>query len=444
MSSNHTRIMNSEWEAMQRKISSSEAYVINRKAEADRIARLVQDRERKLETIQRANQEVMQQSIRVLNDMFNDRVNVVRENVSAQLREQADNFSSELQSLHGELRNASGRLDVFNDRINTLANTYNVFFNEYANMQHLSDKRARLILSEVDRLIELIEALEPSRFTPNEYSRLVALRESIRVNLNVGDSQAAITVSQNSIVEATALLARLQLITEEYNHRENKIRERINLLHNEIDRLSSPDGVLSIELDGEIEEFDYDISYWSHGVFDSLVVNFNEIRNLIDSNSLNLDHLNQVENNLSVLEENVSICDRNSRRERVAALTAADTVLRLHDGLVSSGWFLESSAYASDDERNPHASTYTDPSGNVVSIVVNPVSPESPEIIMEVFSEDEALADLTKDGLHAIMENDGVTINSREVRDDCHLNPDPETFIENAIEEAQETLGRRL
>ena len=51
---------------------------------------------------------------------------------------------------------------------------------------------------------------------------------------------------------------------------------------------------------------------------------------------------------------------------------------------------------------------------------------------------------MTKDGIFAALEESGLDICEREERNDCHLNPDPETFVENAVAEAQASLRRRM
>ena len=442
MSSNHTRVLNSEWEAMQHRIASTEAYVINRQAEATRIANLIESRRREIESIHQANQRAIQQSVSALTEMFNESAGVVRGRINTQLRTQADAFGSELQGIRNELANTSARLSVFDRRIDALATTYNDIFQEYANQEQSSNARANLVLNEIDRLLQLIDELSPQRFSPVEYANLVSLRESIRVNLNAGDNQAATLVSQNSILQATRLLARLQLMNDQYNTQVNAIRENATRTQRRIEELSSKDGVLTAEIGGVIEEYDYDISFWSHGTFDSLVSEFHRLQNLLDGN-LTLEQLNQVGADLDQLGENIAICDANARHERTGALIAADAALRLHNGLSNSNWNLETSGYVADDEREPYAMTYTDAAGNTVSVVISPESPEAPGIFMEVFSDDEELASMTKDGIHASLEDEGLTIASREQRDDCHLNPDSETFIDNAVAEARETLEQR-
>lgn len=443
MSSIGTRVMNSEWEAMLNRIASTEAYVINRQAEATRIANLIDSRQSELNSIHRANQAAIQQSISALAEMFNENLGVVQEHIDTQLRLQADSFNSELQGMRNDIANTSARLSNYDRKTDALATTYNDIFQAYASQEQALTDRVNLILREIERLIGLINELSPQNFYPTEYARLISLSESIRANLNSGDNQAAMAVSQNSVLQATRLLARLQLMNETYNIQANAIKERALEMQRQIETLSSSDGVLSIEVGENCEEYDYDISFWSHGRFDSLITEFLRLQELLDSDNLTFDQLNQIDTELTRLENDINDCDAIARRERVGAAIAADAALRLHDGLSNTNWHLETSGYVSDDEREPYTMTYTDASGNTVSIVISPESPNSPHIFMEVFSEDEDLAEITKDGIHASLENEGLVIGEREQRNDCHLNPDPETFINNSVAEAQELLEQR-
>lgn len=440
MSSNHTLVSVKEWNEMNQRIASTEAYVIGKEEEAARIMRIVEQRRREAETLYRENQVLIDRSVAELTNMFNEAAGAVRGRINTQLRTQSDCFGTEIQGMHAEIANAASRLSDFNARIDTLANTYSDIFHELHSGEQSSSLRAESKLNELDSLINLIDPLDPQRFLPDEYASLTSLRESIRVNLNSGDSQAAIIVSQNSISQAIRLLARLQLINEQYNARERTVMDNVIRLQRRIDELASPDGVLRAEIDGEMQEFEYDISFWSRGSFDSIVADFNNLQELL-GNRPNLEQLDRIGSNIDILNDNLTVCDADARRNRVSALVAEDAAYRLHNGLSNTNWNLESSGFVSDDEREPYTMTYTDATGNTVSVVIAPTSPESPEIMMEVFSENEELAALTKDGIHASLEDEGLTIDSRVQRDDCHLNPDPETFIQNAVGEAREIIG---
>ena len=441
MSSNHTRVLNSEWVEMQERIASTNAYVINRQAEAARIANLIESRRRDIESIHQANQAAIQRSVSALTEMFNERVNMVHGQINAQLQTQANTFDSQLQGIRNQLANTSERLSVFDIRINELARTYNDIFQEYSNQVQSSNDKANLVLNEIDHLLQLIDELSPQHFSPAAYANLVSLRESIQTNLNVGDYQAAILVSQNSISQAMRLLVSLQLMNDQYNTQVNTIRENAMRTQRRIEELSSTDGVLTVEIGGVTQEYDYDISFWSHRTFDSLVEEFHELQNLLDGD-LTLQQLNQIGANLDQLSDNIARCDANARRERTSALIAADAASRLHQALCDTSWGLVSSGYVSEDERNPFVMEYIT-NGNKVSFVVAPESVNSPGIFMEVFSDNEVLANITKDGIHATLEDAGLKIGSREQRDDCCLNPDSETFINNAVAEACETLELR-
>ena len=164
---------------------------------------------------------------------------------------------------------------------------------------------------------------------------------------------------------------------------------------------------------------------------------------MLDDSILSEEQLEDTITRLENLDLEISACDINARRERVAAAAAADTAMCLHNGLSASGWSLIDSGYNDEDERNPYAMTYDDNAGNTVSVVVTPESSEKPSFFLEVFSYDDELAAMTKEGVHASLQEEGITIDEIEYRNDCHLNPDPVTFMANATEEALLDLEQR-
>jgi len=208
------------------------------------------------------------------------------------------------------------------------------------------------------------------------------------------------------------------------------VRERI-------ERFASEAGVLSFEVDRVTQEIDYDIDFWSHGRFGEIAGDFEQLESFLNDDKIGLEQLEQIGQSLEIIDHNLSVCDEMAREERSAALIAEDTAIRIYNGLSDAGWNLEDSGYASEDERNPHTSHYVGPNGDRVSIVVVPSSSDGAEIIMEAFSDNPGMVERTKDGVHAMLEEQGIDIGHREGRDDCYLYPDPQSFTQMALEEVE-------
>ncbi len=443
MSSNMTCVNRREWDERLRRIASTEAYVIRRKEEAARIAAEATRLRAEIENNRIANQQAIQRTINSLRDSFNDNVGRLRGQLNTAIRAQSDTFAGQIDSLQRDISNVGVRITGIDQRINAIADSYNAVFQEIAERENDRETRANVILSELSRIIDMMESLDPARFTPTEYARVIALRESIRSNINSGDYQAAILVSQESVLQATRLLARLQIINDEYNRRYAEIVDRATSIREHIGRLSSKDGVLTSVINGEETDFDYDVSFWSRGQFDSVASDFYRIDSNLRERAHTPEQLEQIDSLLDTIENNIEVVDQNARRERFGAIAVVDTATQLYNGMLREGMSLERAGYQDDDERNPYVIVMDTEDGGTVSVVVSPESPESPSIFMEVFSEDEYRAAATKDGLHAALEEDDILVTHREVRDDCHVQTDPQTFIANALDEAHERLDAR-
>lgn len=442
MSSNHTYVTNSEWEAMQSRIACSEAYIINRRSEAERIAQIASQRRQEAQIRHSVNQQLAQDSIRALRAEFN-RMCGQNSRISSEISERKEQFDRELDDIQSTLSDANRRLDSLDRTVESMAEAFSETFHMLNAQSATKEERARRIAEETDRLCSQIEELNPDRFAPGEYASLISLRASADAAVNSGDFQAAVVMSQNSILTASRLLARLIVLNEKYDDLYRETSDFATRLNGRIESLNSDYGVLSFEFDGRSQEADYDIAFWSNGRFDEIRREFERYDRILRENDPSVEQLHEIGQRLNDLDEQLTRCDRSARRERAGALAAADMAIRLNNSLSNSGWQLADSGYKQDDERNPYMMSYDDNAGNNVSIVVAPENPESPSFFIEVFSDDPYSAAMTKEGVYTVLENDGLNISQIEQRNDCHLNPNPETFIENATGEAMERLNAR-
>lgn len=442
MSSNHTYVMNSEWEALQARIASGNAYVISRQNEADRIAQIAEERRRNSSAINELTQQSTRASIAALREEF-DELCKKPGNISPQITTQRERMDSELEGLQNTLENAEASLSGVDRQIDSIAAILNETFQELNSQADSKKEKAENILAELNNLIAQIEGMSPSRFAENEYARLISLRASIVSAVNSGDYQSAIIISQNSILDASRLIGQLVVANERYNSNYQRVSEQATRLRERIETLASESGILTAEFNGQPQEFDYDISFWSNGRFDRIRDMFSGVDEALNSDTCSMERLEELERDLRVLDANLTDCDLMARRERIGAVSAADMAIRIHSSLSDSGWNLDDSGYHDGDERNPYAMNYNDGAGNRVSVVVAPENPEKPSFFIEVFSDDPYSAELTKDGVHATLEENGLEIESIERRNDCHLNPTPEAFVENATAEAMENMSLR-
>ena len=438
MSSNHTRVSRREWTAMQRRVADANAYVINRAAEAQRLREEAEQRSREIAAAHEENMRAINRTVNELADAYQNTLQDVRGQFASQIAAQSADFRGQFQEMLNDVRNVSGHISRADRRVDALARQYNDAFQARLAQAARGKERAQMILQELDNFLQQIQALSPERFMPGDYASLQALRASIVANIQAGDYQAATVVSQNSILTAARVLTQLTLANESYNQQLAEARTAAATVANRVEELSSSAGVLSVEVSGEQQEYEYDIAYWSNGGFDALRERLNVAEARLASGRLSMQELVQTQNEIAQIRAQLEQCDQRARRSMASSVFVEDTAVRLHNSLSERGWELIEGGHHDDEAKEPYTLQYGDGNGNTVSIVVAPGDKtDEPIYAVEVFSGDEFRASIIKEGIHLAMAEEGLRIEGVERRDDCHLNPTPEVFRQNMIEEAQ-------
>lgn len=444
MSSNHTLVSRREWQEMQRRVAETDAYVINREAEIRRLNAEAANRRREIEQMRAANQQAVNQSIQALADAYRDTLQAADNQISSQISVESDSFRQQFQSMVDRVRDISGQLSRADLQTDTLARQYNEAFQQMVAQTAQGRERALAIWQELDYFLTRIRELSPERFLPGEYATLEALRASLDANISSGDYQAAIAVSQNSILTASRVLTQLVLLNEQYDRQLFQTQTDAAELASRIDRLSSQAGVLSVELNGEQQEYEYDIAYWSNGGFDRICQQFDQLCAQLESCRMSTQEVVQARRTIERLGMELEQCDQRARNALAGSVFVEDTAVRLHNSLSDRGWSLEESGFHADEARNPFTMQYEDGHGNTVSIVVSSgENAAHPTYAIEAFAENERRASLIKDGVHAAAAQEGLEVEGVTCRNDCHLNPTPQAFITNMVNETlqQRTFG---
>lgn len=433
MSSNHTRISNREWEAMRQNVSETNAYVIRRQEEARRIAQAAEQRRREIIVEQERNRQAVNQAINAMSNAYRNTLRTAGNRFASEVQTRGAEFDRQISSLQQDLRQASGQLDRADSRVDALARQYNEAFQALLAQTAQGKERAERIKEELDRFMEQIRALDPERFMPGEYASLAALQASVNANIAAGDFSAATIVSQNSILTASRMLTRLTIMNQAFEERLTQLRNVSVRVEQRLNELESEDGVLSV--DGQ--DYEYDIAYWSGGEFARIRQEYSRIYEQLESGRMNERDLEVVSQSLARLEQQIEQCDQRARQEMVGSIFVEDTAVRLHNNLAGRGWNLEQAGHHADEAKNPYTLVYEDGNGSTVSIVVSSgQQADKPTYAIEVFSDDQVRASIIKEGVHASMASEGLQIEGIERRDDCHLNPTPQAFIRNTVNEA--------
>lgn len=444
MSSNHTWVSDQEWAEMQRRVQNADAYVINREAEARRLQEEARQRRREIEQMQSINRQAVDATIADYSHAYQQTLQAAGSQFRARLTAEEGSFQHQIQSLVDRVRTVSGQLDLADAQVEYLARTYNDAFLALAAQRTQGRERAESVRQELDRLMERIRALNPERFLPEQFTTLESMRAALSANMRTGDYQAAMAVSQNAILSASRLLTRLLLLNEEYNQQLYRTQSAAASLEERIAALDTRDGVLAVDLRGQRQEMDYDIDYWSSGEFGEIRQQLTRIQADITGGRMDTGELRRAQRIIDQMGQQLEQCDRQARNRLAGSVFVEDTAAILYNSLTQSGWSLQESGFHHDDGRQPYTMQYDDGHGSNVSIVVSQGHDvTAPVYSMEVFGTDEYRATAIKEGVHATVRQSGLSVQGIERRNDCHLNPTPQAFIDNMINQSasQRTAG---
>ena len=448
MSSQYSVISNDEWERMQRDIAQEQAYQVRSGQEIARLQRLEQERRQELSRIQEANRQAIGRAVDYIVVSFRNNMNQLSDGMQAQISTRSDSFADQINGIRSQAAQLSSRVAASGAAIESIAQQYNDAFQGVLGTIGHNRDGAAAYLSEMDRMLEQIQNLHPERFMPDDYSRLLTVRANTAGNIETGDYQSAIIASQTGILSASRTLAQLIAFNEQYDHLYTDVRSSLNSLQSRIDYFSSQDGVISVNVGSDPMEFDYDIGFWSHGVFDSIIAAVNSINERIERGAkapMSLPDLEEISSRSRLTDEQLTRCDAEARRDFASAVAVENTVTRLHESLENRGWSLESSGRVDEDSRKPYTMTYEDGAGNTVSFVIAAgKDPDKPAFYCEAFAEDTPTANVIKDGIGAVLEEEGLQTQNTIRRNDCSSNVSPDSFINNITQETEQMeINRR-
>lgn len=444
MSSSYTTISCASWDRMQETIASADAYQVKSQEELGRLRELEAAQRARLERLSWENQQAVEQSLDALAEAYRTAEVRLQRQAHTRMADQGNQFVGRLDELRRRAARTEERAAALLGEADGLAEAYNGMIGPVLAGQGQGEERAHATLKEVDRLLDQIRTLHPEVLLPAEYASLEALRSSIAANMETGDFQAALAVSQGSVLRASRILTRLAALSQRQEVLSARLREQAAELQAKAERLASPGGTLSFELDGAATELPYDISFWSHGTFDGIAREIAGLNRYLQSTaSLGEGNLRAAEDQIARLEELLNTCDREARRELAGAAAVEHTVQRLYAGLDARGWSLNDSGWQDGDSRKSYSMIYADGLGNAVSIVVaGGETPETPSFFYEAFSESKGMAAVVKADVGAVLQEEGLIPGLVTERNDCARSP--AAFIARAEQEAaQLSVPRR-
>lgn len=487
MSSDHTWIRNSEL----RRIREQASRVQRAEAEAQRIRQQSAERERRITQQYQANINSINNTVQQIGRRTSDEIARLSSETRNALGQQAVNFRQQLEqernsaraairqerertdreisainnrvgAVEGRVRRAEAAIDgvrratdAINTRVNSMYADFSRRFDAIAQREADHRDRANIYLAQLSDLMTTISNLQPERFTDGvQYADLNATMQNIISNIENGQYDAAVSLAQNAIIDASRLVTFLTINNDEFNERLSQIRSEQNRILERIEGFgpSSQNEIEFTDSSGEEYSQTYDINEWSGGLFNELVSEFNAVserlRNVENDSSIDIEELERIGNNLTHIDESITDCDSYARDELIRSYSVEDTARRIYDALSEEGFELGENGFENDDERAPFTLNCEDDAGNTVSVVIaSGDAVDKPSFMIEAYTpgdeQDETLRAAIKDGVITAITEHGVEVEHTEHRNDCHKNPNINAFAENSLNECAEILQER-
>ena len=328
-----------------------------------------------------------------------DRTNLDRKELDWKLAQERRRNLDSIDELTDELRLEIGRQNVrFRDRVdelrysilqvedgitqvdgrvNEMADDFAREFSRITNRLDDQKTRALAYSTQLRMMLDDICSLHPNKLSPGDAEDISEALTYALSDIDYGDYQAAIGVSQINLINASVLQSKLEILNDEYSQLLVHIYERCSSIHERIDSLKKPENnIYNLPFADISEEFDGRIPFWSSGLFDEIELNFRRICDAVESRyevDMDIDSLKDALVEIVHIEEQLDECIAVAHNEYYEFLRVQQLAISLYEALTYDGsWHLhaDSSGYTDADERRPYRMVLVDGCGNVASIVV--------------------------------------------------------------------------
>lgn len=375
------------------------------------------------------------------------------ESVRLEIGRQNVRFREQLDAVRMDVGAINVRMNQVDQHINNLADQFNNNISHILSRVENQKDRARAYSNQLRFILDHISDLHPDKLAPGEYELLFEGLAFVDSDINNGDYEAAIGVSQTHIPDAAGLQARLEVLNDEFAQLVVQIHERCNEICERIQRLRVPENNQQILLqEPDKVEFDGRISFWSNSVFDALVDHFERIREDVSNNyevEMDLESLRRSLGDILVINRNFDECISFAHTEYIEFIGVQALAQRIHQSLTfDDSWHIISSGFVDDDERRSFMISYGNGSGLIATFVVLPardvvrrnrngsIEYGGTQFRIDVFqsgaSGDSELCNLTRDGILARLADNNIDIGNNRCLQNV-TNNSSEEFISTVV-----------
>ncbi len=384
--------------------------------------------------------------------------------VSAEMRDAMHRHVAQTQQEMDALRRSIGAVEEdaaeLDRKIDALADQVSARFRALAEDAAGEASRAQLFSNHFHELLRRIHALTPSKLTPGVVEQeLDPVSNFLTTDMACGDHQAAIGLAQSKIPEAVALLARLERLNAQFHDLREEARQLISRLGQQIQQLGNPDDNRQLMEIGS-NHYDYDgrIVFWTNGMFAVAENNYADIdrRYSMAEADMDLSAMEAAIHQLNRIGFQLAECEDLALHEFLIFGMVQNLACAICDALtMDASWTLLSSGFAGDDARRSYQMAYTDGNGNTASFVIIPnreVSPQgSPgqiqfmvDVCDGVNLRNRENCAVIRNGLLERLRRCGIEIGIHNKNPRYTSNPDPASFVDDAVRQGDKTKEDRL
>jgi len=458
MSSDHTWIRNSELAALRN--SQTRAY------QAEQAAKEIQartaQREREIRSQYESSVTSLTSQINTISRQYDSDLRRVSDDFRSRIAKQAVEFKEQfdrqraenqrdINALEKRVYKDLGRIETdvrdMDNRFTKNIEDFTSRFNELANKESNKQKRAEVLLNQLDDMLATVGTLKPEKFNAGGLfgqmkEQLARGKESFRQ----GDYEAAIAVANVNLTNVAALQQRLAYENSQFNALLSVVREATNTLRSNIDMLTDGKPVHNFEFNGETITRPYDINHWTNGRFNDFCNDVNGIERRLEiaenDASMGLEQLDAIREQLNSWTKGdgyLHLLDEEGKQKQISSIAVDEMTSRVYEILDEKGWHFVDSGRPDEDDRNPNTITYEDNVGNQVVLIVSASDdPTVTPIDYEVYAngEDNRDSEYTRSIKKGIkkaidsLQGGNIERGETERRNDCHTIKTPQAFIE--------------
>lgn len=400
MSYNETYVNDDIWRKRQEEVKKDEAFVIKTKSKIEEIDRYINNKKNDYANICNNNEKRLDHALSSLMDSFNKSMDSIKTAGDMAVINAKNNFKNQVSDIRSDIKKTGADISIINVKINEVATAFNETFKSIVDAQNSEADKANCYATHLKDILDQISHLYPEIHKPMEYNGLVNKYNNLNNNISSGTYLADIAVAQTGILEASKLLTELIAINEHANIMLQEIYKECSDIKKNMMKLTSDEAVLSIVVDGETEEYEYNIRRWSERLCDGLSFNDIEKEYCQQEEKLgrtcSIEELQIIKQNLDVIKRKLSLCDSESRELMMGAVAAANTAESMVSALNAAGWDI--TTVENNDERDPITMKGDDGAGNEVAVVISSGG-ESPSVSWYIDDDDSVQKEMKEEAL---------------------------------------------